>query len=331
MSYLYLLLIVSITSVTNNEWEIWKLRYQKQYITDVEEMNRFAIWSDNYNNIKTHNDDKEKIFTKELNQFSDLTPNEFKSMLGIHTDTCPGYSTNICDAIDNDIVEKAINTILPSAVDWRHKGAVTTVKDQGNCGSCWAFSAVGALEGMWALYGQKQLFNLSEQQLVDCSFPQGNHGCNGGLMEYAFNYITYHGLCSYDSYAYVGITLPCRANKCQSIVNILGCENLWTGDVNTTEIVLKYIVNEHPVSIVVSADYNFWAFYKSGIIDDPACNSGLNHAVLIVGYNTSENIPYWIIKNSWSDQWGENGYVRVSMGKDTCGVAEDPSFPLVNN
>jgi len=221
---------------------------------------------------------------------------------------------------------------LPSAVDWREQGAVASVKDQGMCGSCWAFSAIGALEGMWKLYGDGKLYNLSEQQLVDCSENQGNYGCGGGLMDYAFNYTMQLGACTDEDYPYVGDDDDCRDSTCKSVVKTKGCANLWTGDSTTTEQVLNYMVSMHPVSIAVSAGSPIWMNYQSGVVNDTSCyGGGLDHGVVVVGYNRStDGSGYWIVKNSWGTDWGMNGYIYLGMDSNICGVAEDPSFPLID-
>jgi len=197
------------------------------------------------------------------------------------------------------------------------------------CGSCWAFSAVGALEGGWKLLGSNnKLYNLSAQQLVDCSEPQGNGGCLGGLMDWAFNYTMQYGSCEWENYPYAAKTEECKAFKCKNVINTTGCVNLWTGNISTTEDLLEEFAGYNPVSVAVSAGNMIWMSYGGGIIDDLECYDEVDHGVLVVGYNTSESgVKYWIVKNSWGADWGVSGYIHIARGNNICGIGTDPSLP----
>lgn len=341
---LFSLLFACVCSNTN-EWISWKYKFNKHYNSAEEELYRYNLWNDRYDEIVTHNSNTSKTFTMGLNKFSDLTVNEFmwRMGLGYYSNERSQFPTDICDQINDDfcatssmyedLCNEEMND-LPLAVDWRSEGAVTGVKDQGACGSCWAFSAIGALESIWKLKNGN-LYDLSEQQLVDCSQSEGNFGCNGGLMDYAFNYTKQKGVCSENTYPYAGFDQTCKETQCNKTVTTRGCANLWSGDSQTTEMALNFFVGlHHPVSIAVFAGNSAWMSYQSGIVTDANCHydSNLDHGVVVVGYNrssTNGGTDYWIVKNSWGSDWGVNGYIYLAMDTDTCGISRLPSFPLV--
>ena len=212
-----------------------------------------------------------------------------------------------------------LNNRAPEEVDWREKGAVTPVKNQGSCGSCWAFSATGSLEGGNFLATGK-LISLSEQQLVDCD-PK-SHGCGGGLMTNAFQYVKAHGLCTEEDYPYHAKDEDCKDTQCESAIKITGYEETPEFD----GAALKQAVAKAPVSVAVEADSAVFQMYKSGVVDSTACGTSLNHGVLAVGY-TDE---YWIVKNSWGANWGDNGYIKIkydATGAGICGINQMNSYP----
>lgn len=191
-------------------------------------------------------------------------------------------------------------------VDWTTKGAVSRVKNQGSCGSCWAFSAVGTLES-WALLNNRQV-DLSEQQLVDCSGKYGNAGCNGGYNYQGLAYVKDHGITDQNSYPYVAKTQHCQKEggdfKINSVQSARGCDALVTA------------ISARPVG--VSADATNWSKYSSGVFTN--CSTHLNHDILLVGVSDG----YWKIKNSWGTGWGESGFIRLARG-NTCGICQDKS------
>jgi len=311
----------------SEEWNAWRAEYNKKYDSPLEEESRYLIWSKNYDEIEAHNSDKTQTYQKGLNQFSDLSLFEFRQMTGLDYDV-GRQPTYVCDYINNPFLESN-NVDLPVSVDWRTKGVVSPIKNQGNCGSCWSFATAATLESLWRINGG-QLYNLSEQQLVDCSFGQGNLGCNGGFPDFAFNYTKQFGLCTYESYPYTAVQGPCRQFSCLSVVKSRGCANLWTGDKATTENVMNFMITKQPLVVLVSAGNSIWGQYKSGVVNDLSCNAGqIDHAVVAVGYNKPANgTAYWIVRNSWGTTWGVSGYIYLAMGNDMCRIAENPSVPL---
>ena len=303
------------------EFSNFQERFSKRYSSIQELETRFSIFKNNFIGILYHNADVSQNFTMGVNQFTDLTPEEFKSQYvgGLKAEVgsygCKSFSSGASGA--------------PSSIDWRTKGAVTTVKDQGQCGSCWTFSATGAIEGAWAI-SKAQLINLSEQELVDCAtgFSYGSHGCSGGQMEGAFKFVIENGQCSLSSYLYTAKDGTCQ--KCSAVAHISYCSDVKPND----QISLKAAVAQQPVAIAIEADTRYFQSYSSGILTSTSCGTNLDHGVLIVGYGTENGIDYWNVKNSWGTSWGDNGYVKIARSSSTndpgiCGIAIDASFPTV--
>jgi len=309
----------------NDEWKQFsnfQERFSKRYENIQELETRFQIFRSNLRNIILHNLDYRQNFTMGINQFTDLTPQEFKDQYingGLKVEVgsygCKTYSSSASGA--------------PDSIDWRSKGAVTTVKDQGQCGSCWTFSATGAIEGAWAI-AKGQLVDLAEQQLVDCAsgISYGSHGCSGGMMEGAFKYVIEHGQCSLASYPYTAKDGTCTS--CTTVAHVSSCSDVKPSD----QISLKGAVAQQPVAIAIEADTRYFQSYSSGVLTSSSCGTSLDHGVLIVGYGTENGINYWLVKNSWGTSWGIDGYVKIARSDSTndagiCGVAMDPSFPSV--
>jgi len=214
-------------------------------------------------------------------------------------------------------------TDVADSIDWVQKGAVTPVKNQQQCGSCWAFSATGATEGAYFVAGG-ELVSLSEQDLVACD--PVDQGCHGGLMDNAFKWIKTNGICLEKDYPYTsgaGI-LPAICRKtCTPAVTITGHTDVPPKDEDS----LKAAVSKQPVSVAVEADKNAFQLYKSGVLDNAACGTNLDHGILIVGYGTDGSKDYWKVKNSWGASWGESGYLRMVRNKNQCGISQQASYP----
>jgi len=319
----------SMTSLLDerDEWKQFSNfqdRFSRKYETLEELENRFQIFRTNLRNIVIHNLDYTQNFTMGINQFTDLTPEEFKAQYvsgiknKVESSGCGSFSSSASGS--------------PSAIDWRNKGAVTSVKDQGQCGSCWTFSATGAVEGAWAI-SKGQLVDLSEEELVECAgLKYGSLGCNGGQMDGAFKYIIEHGQCALSSYPYTsgtGSSGSCKSS-CSPVAHLSKCSDVKPND----QISLKGAVAQQPVSIAIEADTKYFQSYSSGILTSATCGTNLDHGVLIVGYGEENGIKYWLVKNSWSTTWGDNGYVKIARSDSTndagiCGIAMQPSFPSV--
>lgn len=216
---------------------------------------------------------------------------------------------------------------LPNSVDWRTKGAVTSVKDQKACGACWAFSTAGAIEGAWFLTNGS-LISLSAEELVDCS----GGSCAGGKPVNALDWVAEHGICSEKSYPYTGYGDECHNQfwPCQKAAQIVG----HTAVEPNNEMALKAAVAQQPVSVLIEADTDIFRFYKSGVLNNSGCGNFLDHAVLAVGYGTEEGKAYWLVKNSWNVSWGDHGYVKLARTDSTasageCGIAMQPVFPVI--
>jgi len=311
----------------SNDWvqfTVFQERFEKSY--SVEEVEtRFNIFCSNLRIITHHNKDLIQNFTLGINQFTDLTADEFRTRyIGGINSRVESYG---CKSFSSSGVG------LPDAVDWRDHNAVTNVKDQGQCGSCWAFSATGAMEGAWAI-SHGHLTCLSEQELVDCAtgLSYGSNGCNGGQMDGGFKYVMEHGQCASSEYPYTsGVSKTSGACVlCNSVVDMSSCSDVKPSD----QVSLKAAVFQQPVSIAIEADTRYFQSYASGVLDAATCGTSLDHGVLIVGYGTENGQKYWLVKNSWSDTWGDNGYVKILRSESTndagiCGIAMEPSFPSV--
>uniref|UniRef100_A0A6P7GS25 Cathepsin L-like proteinase isoform X1 n=1 Tax=Diabrotica virgifera virgifera TaxID=50390 RepID=A0A6P7GS25_DIAVI len=300
-----------------DHWENFKVTHNKNYINHVEENYRFEIFHNNLKAIEEHNkkyEAGEVLYFKAVNQFADLTKAEFSALLGYkpknRTSEVELYKYNGLD--------------IPESIDWREKGAVLAVRHQIACGSCWAHSAVGALEGQnFIVNGKSDL--LSPQELVDCSDEFLKSDCViGGDMLAAFEYVKHEGLDTEEQYPYDDHKLSCRA-KSPKAIHIDGYK-LLARDEN---IIKEAVATVGPVSMALNSSP--LRFYAGGIVDgdcDPDPEA-IDHGVLIVGYGSENGEDYWIVKNSWGSSFGENEFFRIKRGVNQCGLIYEVSDPIV--
>jgi len=294
-------------------------QYNKKYTHDTF-FYRYTVFKANMDKIALANKQKH-AYKLGMNDMGDMTHAEFKATkLGYNrVDRAHLRAKNAC-ALPNKAV--------PASVNWVTAGAVTPIKNQGQCGSCWSFSTTGALEGAVQI-AAKQLISLSEQQLIDCSTAQGNQGCNGGLMDDAFQYIISNGgLTTEDGYPYTA-TGP---NTCNVTTPLASTCTGYCDVTSGSETALAQAVAVGPVSVAIEADQNCFQFYSGGVLDDPTCGTNLDHGVLAVGYgkDSASGLNYWYVKNSWGSSWGVDGYVLIAKdtgGVGECGIASEPSYP----
>nr|AOH96646.1 cathepsin L-like protein [Paragonimus pseudoheterotremus] len=306
---------VSTVRVPDNArdlYEQFKRDYGKIYANDDDEK-RFAIFKDNLVRAQTYQMHERGTAKYGVTQFFDLTPEEFAAKY-------------LSSPIDDQVEHVQLNDLkaAPERIDWREKGAVAPVEDQGWCGSCWAFSVAGNIEGQWFLK-TGQLVSLSKQQLVDCDTVDS--GCNGGWPPLTYGEIKrLGGLEAQRDYPYVGREQTCRLDKSKLLAKIDGSVVLERDEYKQA----AWLAEHGPMASALNA--NYFQYYRSGISHPSSyeCNpDGLNHAVLTVGYGTENGIPYWTIKNSWGTGWGENGYFRLYRGDGTCGIEKVVSSAVI--
>ncbi|CAJ0589745.1 unnamed protein product [Cylicocyclus nassatus] len=307
-------------------WGEYKKAYDKKY-EESEEWMRMETFIENLKRIEEHNREYRlgrKTFELGLNNLADLTFSQYQNLNGYRH-----HSRSDINELRKSSKWTVPNIRVPDTVDWRTKGIVTEVKYQGECGSCWAFSATGALEGQHARI-TKKLVSLSEQNLVDCSFAYGNDGCNGGLMDSAFEYVKEnHGIDTEESYPYFGNESRCHFTKENIGANATGFVDLPKGDENALKVA---VATKGPISVAIDASRFSFMLYRKGVYYDENCSSeDLNHGVLVVGYGTDpEGGEYWLVKNSWSKDWGDGGYIRMARNRNNhCGIASVASYPLM--
>jgi len=295
----------------------WKSEHNKVYSTVEEEAAAFSAWTENEKIIEEHNA-KGLSWTLGHNKYSDLTWEQFKrTVMGgeLFLNKSPKNARRV------HLTGKNGNPIADS-VDWVTAGAVTPVKDQSRCGSCWAFSTTGSVEGAYQI-ATGNLVSFSEEDLVQCD--KVDHGCQGGLMDNAFEFIEKNGICTESDYPYTsggGVTGSC-VSGCKPAATLTGYTDVPSMD----EDALKSAVAIGPVSVAIEADKSAFQLYKSGILDSTACGTNLDHGVLTVGYGTDSGTDYWKVKNSWGTTWGEQGYIRMARGKNMCGISQQASYP----
>ncbi|GCC35049.1 hypothetical protein chiPu_0013529, partial [Chiloscyllium punctatum] len=306
-------------------WLNWKSFHNKEYAEDEGNFRRM-VWEKNLKRIQLHNLEHsmgKHTYQLGMNHFGDLTTDEFQQFMN------QVHRLEMMNSTRKEHASAGPKPFrLPQSIDWRAKGYVTPVKNQRACGSCWAFSAVGALEGQ-TFKKTGKLISLSEQNLVDCSNAEGNHGCKGGLMEFAFNYVQSNGgIDTEDYYPYTAQEGTCKYNPNYSPTTCHGFRFVARGN----EIALaEAVATVGPISVAIDAKQLSFQFYRSGVYYEPNCkNIDINHGVLIVGYGTENGHNYWIVKNSFGLWWGDKGYIKMSKDRgNNCGIANYAVYPLV--
>lgn len=331
-SLLFISLIMNCESTPFlDNFNIWVDTFHIQFESKHQFYDTLRKWTINDEYIDTINQ-QYKSYTLGHNQFSGMDEYDFSNYVNAINYSF-AYKININNEINNQINNEINNQTIPISVDWRDKNAVTPVKDQGQCGSCWSFSTTGSLEGIYAIQTDN-LVSFSEQQLVDCdNFRHGgkDHGCNGGLMDNAFSWINKNGgLCTEESYPYIGET-----EKCQTMCDIVPKSQIqsWV-DVPSSDQALMASIAQQPVSIAIEADQIDFQLYKSGVLTSN-CGTTLDHGVLVVGYGTENGEDYYLVKNSWGTSWGDQGYIKLGRGPQynagdgQCGILLQASYPIL--
>ncbi|XP_021907684.1 zingipain-2-like [Carica papaya] len=292
----------------------WVEKHGRVYKDNAEKEMRFKIFQDNIKYIENSKIARNQSYQLSLNKFADMTNEEFLAYYtGFNMPTRSASTTFKYDNLAD----------VPLSVNWVEKGAVTGVKNQKHCGSCWAFSAVAAIESINQIKSGK-LVSLSEQQLIDC--VSKNHGCSGGWMDYAFEYVKNNGITTEENYEYTesdnGV-----CNTKTPVVEIINYEDVPKND----EKALQQAVANQPVSVGIDAYGSDFQFYSGGIFTG-SCGNSLTHAVTIVGYGSENGMDYWLVKNSWGENWGDAGYMKIQRNAGVegglCGIAMAASYPV---
>lgn len=329
-----LLICIFFASVASQTYEAlfekWVEEFKVAFQSAEHRAHMFGSWVDNHLFIEASNK-LNRAFELGHNQFSGMNHTEYLQWVR-------GSQLNVVNVVDVNTASNVLESSAPTSVDWTTKNAVTPVKDQGQCGSCWSFSTTGALEGAYAIK-TGNLESFSEQQLVDCdTLSNGgrDHGCNGGLMDNAFSWISKNdGLCLESAYPYVSGTTKTAGTCTKSCKNVAGSDILSHVDVQpASDSAFMTALAKQPVSVAIEADQREFQLYKSGVFTG-TCGTNLDHGVLAVGYGTDGANEFYKIKNSWSATWGEKGYIRIGKGasynggKGQCGVLMQASYPVI--
>ncbi|XP_060582682.1 procathepsin L-like [Ruditapes philippinarum] len=316
---------LALNSFLDNEWESYKTTYGKQYEPHVEGLRR-AIWESNIQYVERHNLEADRglhTYRLGMNEYGDMTNKEFVGMMN-------GYKQNVSRSVCSKFTPPLNVNLgdLPDSVDWRPKGYVTEIKNQGQCGSCWSFSTTGSLEGQ-NFKKTGKLVSLSEKNLMDCSKPEGNMGCEGGLMDQAFAYVIKNkGIDTEESYPYKPKNGRCEFKESNIGATEVSCMDI---DMGSESDLQAAVATVGPISVAIDASHPSFQMYRSGVYNERRCSSKkLDHGVLAVGYGTEDSKDYWLVKNSWGESWGQKGYIMMTRNKENqCGIATSASFPTM--
>ncbi|GFQ73482.1 counting factor associated protein D [Trichonephila clavata] len=302
----------------HESFEDFKTKHEKTYPDSTEHENRRNIYRQNYRYVQSMNR-AGLSYALKINHMADYNDFEIRRIRGRLAST--GYNGG------KPFPKEEFSENIPDSLDWRLYGAVTPVKDQAVCGSCWSFGTTGTIEGAYFLKTNK-LVRLSQQQLIDCSWRYQNNGCDGGEDFRAYAYImAAGGLAAEEDYGnYLGSDGICHALNVPKTAQIKSFVNVTSGDLNALK---QAIAKKGPISVSIDAAHKGFSFYSHGVYYNPDCKKGedqLDHSVLAVGYGVLNGEPYWIVKNSWSTYWGNDGYVLMSQKDNNCGVATSPTY-----
>ncbi|XP_063039889.1 procathepsin L-like [Engraulis encrasicolus] len=323
-------------SLEDLEFQAWKLKFAKSYNSFEEEAERKLVWLSSRRKVLSHNIQAEQglqSYLMGMNQFSDMNNEEYQQaiLLSSFNRSNAAITANAANGAPRKAAfysQQQGAAVLPATVDWRQKGCVQRVKDQHQCGSCWAFAAIAVLESHTCIE-HGYLPSLSEQQLLDCSRGYGNHGCHGGWEAAAFDYVRDNGGIDTDeAYPYEAKDAYCRFKP--SGVGAL-CHGHVELPYGNEEALKETVAFVGPVAVAINAGRPSFQHYVSGIYNDPHCSKTItNHVVLIVGYGTEDGKDYWLVKNSWGAHWGDHGYLKMSRNQNNqCGVASYATYPQV--
>ena len=306
-------------------WDQFVEEFSSSSPVDLTDPDRQTIFMSNVIDRVIPHNSGDHSYTKGINQFSAMTFEEFEDHF--HLVENQANAEQNCSATRSSPLTANGNGDAPDSWDWRNKGGVSPVKDQGNCGSCWTFSTVGCLESANLInYGVLETY--SEQQLVDCAGDFDNYGCNGGLPSHAFEYLfSAGGISTEAAYPYYAEDRPCTVDSSTFALSVGHSVNITAGD----EDELKQAVYKQPVSVAFQVVDDF-SDYTSGVYTSTTCKNGpmdVNHAVLAVGYgnDAASGLDYWIVKNSWGTEWGDQGFFKIERGVNMCGIADCNSYP----
>jgi cathepsin L len=311
---------------TDEEWNLWKKTYNKQYSRSGE-LTRRLIWEQNLRTVKEHNLEADRgtyTYWLGMNQYADKTVNEFSSLMKTYYSMNEGKRGQTRSIFTYDP-----NLKVPDTVDWRDKGYVTPVKNQGQCEACWAFAALGAIEGQY-FNATGKLVSFAAQQLVDCAGEEGGLGCVGGFAYNGFDYAkAVGGVEAEDSYPYEDDDNKCRFDVTKALAKVTGYTNITSKDENALQ---QAVATIGPITVAIDSSHPSFQLYKSGIYHQLFCSEKvLDRSLLVVGYGIDSGKDYWLVKNSWGTEWGEQGYIRMTRNKhNECGIATAASYPIVS-